>query len=99
MTALSDNATASVTKTLRPIAAISGLSANGGDITVTLRRKARQGTAIKVQPTIGNEPARTFNVQPGIKTITLATSDMASGQYMVSLYVNNILKETKQIIK
>ena len=99
VTALSDNATASVTRTLRPISAIWNLSANGGDITVTLRRKACQGTTITVQPAIGNEQARTFQVEQGVKTVSLDTNDMASGQYMVSLYVNNILKETKQIIK
>ena len=99
VTAFSDNATASVTRILQPRAAISNLSANGGDITVTLRRKACQGTTITVQPAIGNEQTRSFNIQQGTKTATLNTSDMASGQYMVSLYVNNQLKETKQIIK
>ncbi len=95
--ALSDGATASVSKAIRPITCIKDIRVENSHLVATLRRSATSDLTISIRSTLCNNSEISTPVTEGSKTVNVPVSGLNPGLYLVSLHDGNQVLETKQI--
>jgi len=98
VSALKDNATAFVTKQIEPTSLFKLLYKSGDELFIELKQNAPDGTAIVLRSAVNNSIHYSYKMHEGTNSLSLSTSNIKKGNYLVSIYVNGELIETKQII-
>jgi len=97
VSALNDNATASVTKMIEPASLFNSISKSGDVLFIGLKKNAPNGTTIVLRSVINNSALYSIDMSQGSNSLSLNNSNIERGIYLVSIYVNGLLIETKQI--
>ena len=79
--------------------AITSITKMGDLATVKLRMKACAGVAVKITPTLGVGLSKEYMVSAGQNEFIINLANYPSGLYLVSLIVNDEVKNTLQISK
>lgn len=79
--------------------AITSITQQSDIATVKLRMKAIAGTTVKVTPTLGVGLSQEYIVPAGQNELVVNLNNCPSGLYLVSLIINNEVKNTLQISK
>lgn len=96
---LLDGEVASVSKEILPVSFIKNLASYDGNISVSLQYPSIQGMALEVRSVVNESISQRHDLLDGLSEYVLNTSALDAGVYLVSLYYNNQLLETKQVIK
>lgn len=94
-----DGEIASISKSIQPISYFKKLKINEGSLTVLFSRPLSSGMSIVVRSVVNENLYQKYELQEGLSETTLNISSLNSGVYLISLYRNDLLLETKQILK
>lgn len=94
-----DGEVASVSKEILPVPYFENVVSYGANITVSLLRPSINGMSLVVRSVVNENNSQRYELPEGLSVVSLNASSLDSGIYLVSLYYNNQLLETKQFAK
>lgn len=97
--ALVDGEVASVSKAVQPVSYFKNVTSDNGNVLVSLVCPSIPEMSIVVRSAISESICQRYGLPDGNFEVILNTSILDNGVYLISLYYNNQLLETKQIIK